>query len=139
MKAINDLRQLCEVYEWLSRNEPTLSDSNILCLPCVKQVQRNLNRPHFHPRWKPKCLVTKKCNIENCQALVYTNTSLASVDEIETFLQMGSQPMVLENQLLYVRSTMIACTYTCTLRLAIHVGPDQESQRYSIATALPQI
>lgn len=56
-------------------------------LPCVKQVQRNLNRRHFHPRWKPKCLVTKKCNIENCQALVYTNTSLASVDEIETFLQ----------------------------------------------------
>ena len=60
----------------------------LVWLPCVKQVQQNLHRPNFNPCWKPICMFSNKIStIENCHSSLYTDTSFASVTEIETLLE----------------------------------------------------
>ena len=54
----------------------------------------------------------KICNVENCHSSLYTHTTLASVTEIETYLEeriQGSQLMVFKNLLVCVKSTMSTC------------------------------
>ena len=89
MRLVNKMRehstQQC-VYDWLLRNEPTIEGSAQVCLPCVKQIQRNSQNPYFNPRWRPKRQVSKKCCIENCHKILYTHTKLASISEIESFI-----------------------------------------------------
>ena len=68
--------QFKEAYAWLNKHKPTLNDSACLCLPCVKQIQRNHSK-EFTPRWLPKPPVPPKlCNLEHCQCTVYAQTSL---------------------------------------------------------------
>ena len=90
MKTLRKMKnhdKLHSVFEWLGKNEPTLTESESISLPCVKQIQQNSHKQDFLPRWKPKCSITKKCSIENCQAELYTHTTLASIEQIETFLE----------------------------------------------------
>ena len=71
----------CVVYERLSRNAPTLSESHILCLPCVKQGSETyIDQTSTLARNLSVILKTARL-------FYYTNTSLASVDQIETFLE----------------------------------------------------
>ena len=59
-----------------------------ICLPCAKQVKRNVNKPNFHPRWLPKEPKREKlCSIEKCAKTVYRNTNLATPEEINELLQ----------------------------------------------------
>ena len=88
MKTLRQMKnhdKLHSVFEWLGKNEPTLTESESISLPCVKQIHQNSHKQDFLPRWKPKCSITKKCSIENCQAELYTHTTLASIEQIETF------------------------------------------------------
>ena len=71
--------QLNVVYVWLTSEKPTIKEDNCLCLPCVKQIQRNYNKPKYIPRWLPKAECEKKCSIESCKALVETTTSQMTV------------------------------------------------------------
>ena len=75
------------VYQWLRQNKPTIKESEYICLPCVKQIQRYHDKPNFIPRWIPKSsMQKKKCSIERCQAELHTHTTLASVEQIEMIL-----------------------------------------------------
>ena len=59
-----------------------------ICLPCAKQVKRNVSNPNFHPRWLPKQpKIEKRCCIENCSKSVYKNTNLANPEDIHKVLQ----------------------------------------------------
>ena len=75
------------VYEWLKEHKPTIDEIACLCLPCVKQIQRNHDR-NFTPRWllKPS-LPPKSCSVETCKSIVHAQTSLVTVDELETRLR----------------------------------------------------
>ena len=75
------------VYEWLYTSESAVTDHSMICLPCIKYIQRNMGKENFHPRWKGKCLEKMKCAIENCEADVYKHTSLVNVTELEQLLQ----------------------------------------------------
>ena len=75
------------MYEWLRQNKPTIKESEYICLPCVKQIQRYHDKPNFIPRWIPNSsMQKKKCSIERCQAELHTHTLLASVEQIEMIL-----------------------------------------------------
>ena len=75
------------VYRWLKLNKPTISNSACICLPCIKQIQRNHDKPGFSPRWMTKLSIPPKtCNLEHCQGLVHAQTSLVTVDELESHL-----------------------------------------------------
>ena len=75
--------QLNVVYVWLTSEKPTIKEGDCLCLPCVKQIQRNYNKPKYIPRWLPEAECEKKCSIESCKALVETTTSQMTVNELE--------------------------------------------------------
>ena len=45
--------QFKDVYAWLKKYAPSINDAACLCLPCVKQIQRNYDKK-FIPRWLPK-------------------------------------------------------------------------------------
>ena len=87
MKTLRQMKKHDSLFEWLGKNEPTLTESESICFPCVKQKQRNSHKQDFLARWKQKCSIIKKCSIENCQAELYTHTTLASIEQIETFLE----------------------------------------------------
>ena len=78
--------QLNVVYVWLTSEKPTIKEGDCLCLPCVKQIQRNYNKPKYIPQWLPKAECEKKCSIESCRALVETTTSQMTVNELEDIL-----------------------------------------------------
>ena len=78
--------QLNVVYVWLTSEKPTIKEGDCLCLPCVKQIQRNYNKPKYIPLWLPKAECEKKCSIESCKALVETTTSQMTVNELEDIL-----------------------------------------------------
>ena len=72
------------VYAWLKWEKPTVSEIDSICLPCVKQIQRNHENHDFTPRWLPKPpMLPMKCSMEHCQASVYAQTSLVAVNELE--------------------------------------------------------
>ena len=51
-KALRDMKehkQFHIVFEWLHKNEPSLNETDYICLPCVKQIQRGHNKPSFIP------------------------------------------------------------------------------------------
>ena len=74
-------------HEWLEKNEPSLSQTACICLPCIKQIKRNVNNPGFSPRWCTKApKPVPKCNIDNCQHSIYRNTNLVSVTELQQIL-----------------------------------------------------
>ena len=74
------------VYAWLKLEKPTINESDCICWPCGKQIQRNHDNPHFTPRWLPKPpILPKKCNMEHCQAMVDTQ-AVVTVDELENIL-----------------------------------------------------
>lgn len=68
------------VYEWLCKSESAVNDHSMICLPCIKYIQRNMGKENFHPRWKGKCS-------EKIEADVYKHTSLVNVTELEQLLQ----------------------------------------------------
>ena len=78
--------QLNVVYVWLTSEKPTIKEGDCLCLPCVKQIQRNYNKPKYIPLWLPKAECEKKCIIESCKALVEITTSQMTVNELEDIL-----------------------------------------------------
>lgn len=73
------------VYEWLKQTQPEITDTACICLPCVKQIQRNHNRPNFIPRWQPKVPRNKNKarSLEGCSAALYSQTSLASAEDLQ--------------------------------------------------------
>ena len=88
MQTLNKTRESQhDVYQWLCANETGLTERNLICLPCIKYIQRNVHKENFYPRWKPKRIEKKKCSIEDCQADLYTHTLLVSVDRLEEILQ----------------------------------------------------
>ena len=69
MKHPNQMKiqpQFSEVYVWLKKHKPIINDSACLCLPYVKQIQRNHSK-EFTPRWLPKHPVPPKpsCKLVN--------------------------------------------------------------------------
>ena len=76
---MKELAQFREVYEWL---KPTINETACICLPCVKQIQRNQDKPGLTPWWLPPVPI-KTCNLEDCQATVHNQTSLVTVEELE--------------------------------------------------------
>ena len=94
MKHPNQMKvqpQFSEVYVWLKKHKPIINDSACLCLPCVKQIQRNHSK-EFTPRWLPKPPVPPiLCNIEHCMHTVYAQTTLINTDELESCLKCTSQ------------------------------------------------
>ena len=90
MKHPNQMKvqpQFSEVYVWLKKHKTIINDSACLCLPCVKQIQRNHSK-EFTPRWLPKPPVPPKlCNIEHCMHTVYAQTTLINTDELESCLK----------------------------------------------------
>ena len=84
LAQIKEHAQFKVVHAWLMREKSTLKETDLICLPCTKQIQRNHENPHFTPRWLSKpSSIPKKCNLENCQATVHAQTSLVAVDELE--------------------------------------------------------
>ena len=76
------------VYAWLKREKKMVSETDSICLPCVKQIQQNHENRDFTPHWLPKPQILPiKCNMEYCQASVYAQTSLVAVDELERILK----------------------------------------------------
>ena len=77
------------VYEWLKQEQPTMKETACICLPCVKQIQRNHNNTEFTPRWLPKVppKLKQSCNIEGCHTTVYSQTSLASPEELQLLFE----------------------------------------------------
>ena len=69
------------------KHAPSINDTACLCLPCVKQIQRNYDK-EFIPRWLPKPPVpTKVCNLEHCKSTVYAQTTLVTVEELQSILK----------------------------------------------------
>ena len=56
------------VYEWLCTSESAVTDHSMICLPCIKYIQRNMGEENFHSRRKGKCSEKMKCAIEDCEA-----------------------------------------------------------------------
>ena len=50
---MKEYAQFREVYEWLKLKKPIINETACICLPCVKQIQRNHDKPGFTPRWLP--------------------------------------------------------------------------------------
>ena len=90
-KSLRDMKehkQFHIVFEWLHENELSLNETDYICLPCVKQIQRGHNKPSFIPRWIPKTSIPKKkCCMEYCQAELHTHTTIASIEEVENILK----------------------------------------------------
>ena len=87
LNQMNVQPQFKEAYTWLKEHQPTINDSACICLPCVKQIQRNHSK-EFTPRWLPKPPVPLKlCNLEHCKCIVYAQTTLVTVDELEKCLK----------------------------------------------------
>ena len=79
--------QFKEVYMWLMQHRSDLENEACLCLPCIKQIQRNHHKK-FTPRWLPKPAVPPKlCNVQHCQGVVHAKTSLLSAAALETCLK----------------------------------------------------
>lgn len=79
--------QFKETYTWLKQHKPELNNAACLCLPCVKQIQRNHHK-EFTPRWLTKPPVPPKlCNVQHCQNVVHAKTSLMSAAALETCLK----------------------------------------------------
>ena len=87
MKHLHQLQsQFKETYAWLKEHKAELDNAACLCLPCVKQIQRNHHR-EFTPRWLAKPPVPPKlCNVQHCQGTVHAQTSLMSAAALETCL-----------------------------------------------------
>ena len=85
MKHLHQLQsQFKETYAWLKEHKAELDNAACLCLPCVKQIQRNHHR-EFTPRWLAKPPVPPKlCNVQHCQGTVHAQTSLMSAAALET-------------------------------------------------------
>ena len=83
MYQMKEHPQLNVVYVWLTSEKPTIKEGDCLCLPCVKQIQRNYNKTKYIPRWLPKAECEKRCSIESCKALVESTTSQMTVNELE--------------------------------------------------------
>ena len=67
--------------------ELPLSRDACICHACYKQASRNVENPHFHPRWRPKQKAPKViCSIEKCGQTMYRNTSIATPENIESLL-----------------------------------------------------
>ena len=66
-----------------------MKETACICLPCVKQIQRNHNNTEFTPRWLPKVppKLKQSCNIEGCHTTVYSQTSLASPEELQLLFE----------------------------------------------------
>ena len=76
------------ILEWLTKNEPQLNNEDLICLPFIKQIQRNHNKAYFNPRWIQKDFIPKnKCNIEHCHNEVHSRTTSASADQIAHILK----------------------------------------------------
>ena len=88
MKHLHQLQsQFKETYAWLNEHKAELDNAACLCLPCVKQIQRNHHR-EFTPRWLAKPPVPPKlCNVQHCQGTVHAQTSLMSAAALETCLK----------------------------------------------------
>ena len=89
MKNPNQMKmqpQFKEAYTWLVRHNPTIDNMACICLPCIKQIQRN-HMKEFTPRWLPKAPVpAQACNLQHCKYKVYAKTTLVRVQELETIL-----------------------------------------------------
>ena len=89
MKNPNQMKmqpQFKEAYAWLVRHNPTIDNMACICLPCIKQIQRN-HMKEFTPRWLPKAPVpAQACNLQHCKYKVYAKTTLVTVQELETIL-----------------------------------------------------
>ena len=62
MKNQNQMKmqpQFKEAYAWLVRHNPTIDNMACICLPCIKQIQRN-HMKEFTPRWLP--VPAQACN-----------------------------------------------------------------------------
>ena len=55
--------QFRAVYEWLKHKQPVLSESTSICLPCIKQIQRNHRVWMEEGKWKPRYSVRGICKI----------------------------------------------------------------------------
>ena len=79
--------QFQDTYTWLREHQPELDRMACLCLPCIKQIQRNHHK-EFTPRWLTKPAVPPKlCNVQPCQGRVYAQTSLMSAAALEECLK----------------------------------------------------
>ena len=76
MKNPNQMKmqpQFMEAYAWLVRHNPTIDNMACICLPCIKQIQRN-HMKEFTPRWLPKAPVpAQACNLQHCKYSVCQN------------------------------------------------------------------
>ena len=70
MKSPNQMKmqpQFKEAYAWLVRHNPTIYNMACICLPCIKQIQRN-HMKEFTPRWLPKApVLAQACNLQHCK------------------------------------------------------------------------
>ena len=115
------------VYEWLRQNKPTIKESEYICFPCVKQIQRYHDKLNFIPWWIPKSsMQKKKCSIERCQAELHTHTTLASIEQIEMILNERVNTFTISSSsqsFALAESIMHRYTHTCILlHHAIHVA-----------------
>lgn len=77
-----------KAYQLLKTFKPNIGDTECICMPCAKQLMRNIDNPSFAPRWLPKPhKPPDRCNIENCTHPVHRRTKLATVEELQTILE----------------------------------------------------
>ena len=71
MKNPNQMKmqpQFKEAYAWLVRHNPTIDNMACICLPCIKQIQRN-HMKEFTPRWLPKAKFQLRLVIYNTASI----------------------------------------------------------------------
>ena len=76
-----------QVYNFLCSIEgKSIVKEACICHACIKQIQRNIGNPTYHPRWRPKKEKTCTCSVEKCGVEVYRNTNLATPSEVSSVL-----------------------------------------------------
>jgi len=96
-----------------------------ICHACYKQVQRNLENPDYHPRWRDKTQSIDICSIENCNESAYRHTAIASPQNIELLVgkKLVSLPSTSSEQ---VRTSLCQQHYTL-VHTSIHTRQPCES------------
>ena len=76
-----------QTYDFLCNIEGTeVSKAACICHACLKQINRNVGNPTYHPRWRPK-KEKGVCAVEKCGTVMHRCTNLADPTEVASLLK----------------------------------------------------
>ena len=76
-----------QTYDFLCNIEGTeVSKAACICHACLKQINRNVGNPTYHPRWRPK-KEKGVCAVEKCGTVMHRCTNLADPTKVASLLE----------------------------------------------------